>query len=448
MDGTNKDIIIAAATPLVSSAIGIIRISGTNSLQILSDWIDIRKIQEPKKLYLSYFKKNNKIIDQVQIVWYKEGYSYTGEEMVEIFTHGSPVGMEYIINLIIQKGARMALPGEFSRRALLMGKLSSLEAESIYERIEASNITEYLASVNLSSRTSEFLLNVKKQITEILSYIEVNIDFPDEDIPIDINNLALMIEKLQNKVRDVRENTEKYTGIKKGLKVMIAGLPNVGKSTLFNLLVGENRALVYDTPGTTRDRISAYLDVNGVTVELNDTAGIRDSSDPIERMGVEITMNAVKEAVLVLFVTDISKEWTKEENKFREFLIKNKKDFIIIGNKKDKGIRKEDTDITISAVENFDRKTLISSVYENTKKHLSFYDEIYFTNERHMSILKNVEESLLDAYNKMKTDNMEWSETIALSLREASHFIDTLNGRIVDDEKILDNIFNKFCVGK
>ncbi len=442
-----NDIIVASATPLVPSAIGIIRLSGKGSLDLIKKWVDIDNIK-PRYVYLRDFKDEDKLIDEVQIVWYEEGKSYTGEEMVEIFTHGSPIGMNYIMNLMIKNGARLANAGEFSFRSLLNGKMSPIKAESINAIINAVDENTYFSSLNSVNKDIEFVENIKREILDLMSYIEVGIDFPDEDIPLQKEEIVKRLDGIIAKLEKAIDNTKKYVKISDGIRITIAGLPNVGKSTIFNLILKEDRAIVYDKPGTTRDRISENILLNGIRYQLNDTAGLRTAEDDIEKMGIEKTEEYLSNSHIVLFITDVSKEWTEEEKSFIEE-IKNKGIVLcIIGNKADKGIAKDNTDIVVSGIDEKYRDKIIDLIIKRSQNILPVFNEIFFINQRQLGMLEEIYVSLKKAKDMFEKEDYDYLEVVSLHIREGLFAIDRLNGRIVDDEYVLNNIFSHFCIGK
>ncbi len=442
-----NDIIVASATPLVPSAIGIIRLSGKGSLDLIKKWVDMKNTK-PRHVYLRDFKDKDKLIDEVQVVWYEEGKSYTGEEMVEIFTHGSPVGMNYIIDLIIKNGARLANAGEFSFRSLLNGKMSPIKAESINAIINAVDENTYFSSLSSVNKGIKFVENIKMEILDLMSYIEVGIDFPDEDIPLQKEEIVKRLNGIIEELEKAIENTRKYVKISSGIRIAIAGLPNVGKSTIFNLILKEDRAIVYDKPGTTRDRISENILLNGIRYQLNDTAGLRTAEDDIEKIGIEKTEEYLLNSHIVLFVTDVSEEWTDEERSFIEE-IKNKGIILcIIGNKADKGIVKDNTDIAVSGIDEKYRDEIIDLIVEKSRIILPVFNEIFFINQRQLIILEEIYASLKKAKDMFEKEDYDYIEIVSLHIREGLFAIDRLNGRIVDDEYVLNNIFSHFCIGK
>lgn len=433
--------IVALATPPAKSALAIIRISGDDCFKIVSRVFskDLTKVKE-KGIHYGFIKDGQKNIDQVVLLTYVMPHSFTGENSVEIITHGSMLIVNQIMALLIKNGARMATNGEFSSRAFLNRKIDLVQAEAINDMINATTVeAKDLSMVSLTGETSKLFKPIKDQIGEILSHIEVNIDYPEyEDIEETskeeiLEKCAEIIEKIEVLIKD----GEKNRIYRDGVKIAIVGKPNVGKSSLLNALIKEDKAIVTAIPGTTRDVVEGDFNISGVPVHLFDTAGIRDSADVIEQIGIDKAKKAVENADLVLFIVDE----TGIDNELYS-LIKNQK-HIIVTNKADIISEKNPGNLYISAKNND-----ISPLIERIKKELEIGDVVIkptFSNTRQLGILKQMVFYLKNAIEDTKQDQP--IDLISVSIMAAYNCsLDLLGQNNKND--LTDEIFSRFCVGK
>lgn len=433
--------IVALATPPLKSALAIIRLSGADCFRIVSK-VFTKEItdKKDKDIYFGFIKDGQKQIDQVIVLSYVHPYSFTGEDSVEIVCHGSPLIANEIITLLLKNGARMATNGEFSSRAYLNGKIDLVQAEAINDLINATTTeARDLSMISLKGETSKMFKPIKDKIGEILSSIEVNIDYPEyediEEVTKDkiISVCGDIIKNIDELICDA-ENAKLY---RDGLKIVIVGKPNVGKSSLLNALIKDDKAIVTNIPGTTRDIVEGDFNLSGIPCHLFDTAGLRESDDLIESIGISKSKEAIDTADLILFVVDE----TGLDKELYE-LVKDKK-HIIVTNKADLIKNKNSKDIYISAKNN-DINPLLNKIKEVLNiGNLSIKPS--FNNTRQLGLLKNISNSLNIAVNDAKEDQP--IDLIATSIMIAYNSALDLTG---DNNKndLTDEIFSRFCVGK
>ena len=440
--------IVALATPPMKSALAIIRVSGDDCFDVVSKCFskDIRNIQE-KTLLVGYIenKKTNQKIDEVVIAIYKGPKSFTGEDLVEIICHGSSLISQQILDILIENGARMATNGEYSSRAFIHQKMDLVQAEAINDIInattkEAKDISMY----SLLGKTSNLLTPVRTRLADIISLIEVNIDYPEyEDIEqANKQQIITICDEINQMIDKLINDGEKARIIKDGIKVAIVGKPNVGKSSLLNALVGEEKAIVTDIAGTTRDIVEGEINLNGIVLHLLDTAGIRDSSDKVESIGVDRAKKTIEEAEIVIVVLDGSQELEKEDKEILE-LTKNL-NRIIIYNKSDKITDKSDKNIYISALTK-DIDPLVKEIYRLVGLDEQSFKQPALANTRQIGLLKQARASLEKAKEDAANDLPV--ELLSVNLMDAYNAIlDILGERNKVD--LSKEIFSRFCVGK
>ena len=438
--------IVALATAPLKSALHIIRVSGDDCFEIVSKCFskDIRDIKE-RTLLVGHIKNEEKIVDEVVLAVYKGPKSFTGEDMVEITCHGSVLIANEIIELLISKGARYAVNGEYTSRAFLHQRIDLIQAEAINDIINATTKeAKELSLLSLKGETSKLISPIKSRIADVLSLIEVNIDYPEyEDIEVaNKGNVIDLVDELVPKIDLLVANGEKGLIIKNGIKVALVGKPNVGKSSLLNALIGENKAIVTDIAGTTRDIVEGEINLNGILLHLLDTAGIREVDDKVESIGVNKSKEAIKEADLVIVLLDASKSLDKEDEEILELV----KDIphIIAYNKIDLSKNKDIKGISISAINN-DISSLKEAIYEK----LGIKEETFKTpslnNVRQLGLLKNIKENLLKA--KEDANNDLPIDLVNVSLLEAYNASLEILGEY-NQRDISKEIFSRFCVGK
>ena len=433
--------IVALATPPLKSALAIVRLSGDDCFKIVSKVFSKEiKPTNDKEVHYGFVQDNGKQIDQVVLLSYVNPHSFTGEDSVEIICHGSPLIANEIIALLIKNGARMATNGEFSSRAYLNGKIDLVQAEAINDIINATTTeSRDLSMVSLKGETSKMFKPIKERIADILSQIEVNIDYPEyEDIEVVTKEKIIKVCGDICKEIDTLINEGEHARIyREGLKIAIVGKPNVGKSSILNRLIKSDKAIVTDIAGTTRDVVEGDFNLSGVPCHLFDTAGLRESDDIIEKIGINKSKDVIENADLVLFVVDNS-----GLDKDLYELVRNKK-HIIVTNKADLVKNKEKNVLYISAKEN-DVEPLINEI----KKVMNIGElsvKPSFNNTRQLGLLKNISNSLKTAIEDAKKDLPV--DLISVSIMVAYNAALDLTGENNKND-LTNEIFSRFCVGK
>ena len=440
--------IVALATPPMKSALAIIRVSGDDCFEIVSKCFskDITKINE-RTILVGYIedKKKSQKIDQVVLAIYKGPNSFTGENLVEIICHGSMLISQQILDILIENGARMATNGEYSSRAVLHQKMDLVQAESINDIINATTKeAKNLSMLSLNGETSKLLVPVKTRLADIISLIEVNIDFPEyEDIEqANQQQVITICDEIIALINKLIDDGEKAKIVKEGIKVAIVGKPNVGKSSLLNSLLGEEKAIVTDIAGTTRDTVEGDINLNGIVLHLVDTAGIRDASDVVESIGVDRAKKAIEQSELVLVVLDGSEKPTKEDQDILD--ITKDSNRIIIYNKADKIDDKNDDRIYVSALNN-NIEPLRKEIYKNLGLDEQVFHQPALNNARQIGLLKraklSLEKAKEDASNDLPVD------LISVNLMDAYNAVLEILGE-KNKADLSKEIFSRFCVGK
>ena len=437
--------IVALATPPFKSALAIIRVSGEDCFDIVSKCFskDLTKVDK-RTSFVGQIVDGDILIDDVVLIAYKGPRSFTGEDLAEIICHGSMLIANQIIKILLSKGARLAERGEYSMRAYLNGKVDLVQAEAINDVINAqTEEAKTLSLMSLEGETSSLINPIKTKIADLIALIEVNIDYPEyEDIEVAnkekiVTSIDEMIPIIDNLVSD----GEKGRIIKDGVKVAIIGKPNVGKSSLLNALMGEEKAIVTDIAGTTRDIVEGDINLNGVVLHLLDTAGIRESDDKVESIGINKAKETINQAELVIVVLDASQELDDEDKEILE-LSKNK-NRIIVYNKTD--LKKISGDaLSISALNN-DITALKDEIYRVLGLDDKSFKQPSLNNVRQIGLLRQAKESLLDA--KKDALNDLGVDLISVSLMDAYTSVLSITGENHDID-ISKEIFSRFCVGK
>ena len=437
--------IVALATPPLKSALAIIRVSGDDCFDVVSKCFskDIRGIDK-RTLLTGEIINDNEVIDQVVIAVYKGPKSFTGEDLVEIICHGSMLIANQIIECLIKCGGRLATNGEYSSRAFLHGKIDLIQAESINDVINATTKeAKQLSIKSLKGEVSNLVLPIKESIADLIALIEVNIDFPEyEDIEVANKELIInTIDRILPEIDKLVSDGHKAKIIKDGIKVAIVGKPNVGKSSLLNALTGEDKAIVTDIAGTTRDIVEGEVNLNGVVLHLLDTAGIRDVDDKVESIGVDRAKKSIEDAELVIVVLDGSKELENEDKEILELTKDTNR--IIVYNKNDivaTGIE----GIKISAL-NKDIKPLVDEIYRVIGLDEQSFKQPALNNARQLGLLEKTRESLLKA--REDSENDMTVDLISISLMEAYNAVLEILGE-TNQNDLSKEIFSRFCVGK
>lgn len=450
------DTIVALATPHGIGAIGVIRISGNNAINIINQLFPSKDLskQPSHTIHVGFLKNDGKVLDEVVVSLFKNPKSYTGEDVIEISCHGSPYIQEQVINAIVEKGARLAKPGEFTQRAFLKGKLDLTQAEAVADLIasntEASRNT---ALHNIRGGFSNILKELRDQLISFSALIELELDFSQEDVEFaDRTKFYDLINKAKSTVVDLINSFQLGNVIKNGVSVAIIGKPNAGKSTLLNTLLNENRAIVSDIAGTTRDTIEEIININGILFRLIDTAGIRESRDVIEVIGVEKSLEKMKAADLVLYLFDVNEESQADVEAALLEVHAFNKNYIAVGNKVDLLTEEKAQDkfsgdgvLFISAKSNAHIDLLKQRMTDKVIQGAVSVESTIVTNARHYQALQEVNKSI-DDINAGLNNNIP-GDLLALDIRRCLHYLGEITGEITNEDR-LDYIFSKFCIGK
>jgi tRNA modification GTPase len=453
---TWNDTIVALATAPGLGAIAVIRLSGEKAIEMVSSVFSKKNLQTYPSHTVHYGKllDGEIVIDEVVVTIYKAPKSYTGEEVVEISCHGSPFIQESILQLMLQVGARLAKPGEFTQRAFLNGKMDLTQAEAVADLIasntEASRKT---ALYNLKGGFSSDLQVMREKLIKFSALIELELDFSQEDVAFaNKKELETLVGQLQIKTKELLDSFELGNVIKQGVQVAIVGKPNAGKSTLLNTLLNENRALVSEIPGTTRDTVEEYLNIQGVLYKLIDTAGIRNSTDDsIEQMGIEKSKEKIQAADIVIALFDASITTAAQLNEWAEEL-KGAHKIIFVGNKidliKDPSFALDNSITDIIFIAAKDKQNILALENAIHKKVVGDgldKEGTIVTNARHVVSLKR----LLYALNDVEAGLHEnvTGDLLAIDINQSLHYLGTITGQITNEDQ-LDFIFSKFCIGK
>ena len=458
-----NDTIVALATPSGAGAVAIVRVSGPKAVDTVADVFqsvknkDLRK-QKTHTLHLGYIKDGDKIIDQVLVSLFKGTNSYTGEPTVEISCHGSTFIQQQIIQLLLRKGCRMATAGEFTMRSFLNGKMDLSQAEAVADLIASDNEAAHqLAMQQMRGGFSNEIAKLREELLNFASLIELELDFSEEDVEFaDRSSFRDLVNRIQFVLKRLIDSFAVGNVIKNGIPVAIVGEPNVGKSTLLNALLNEERAIVSDIAGTTRDTIEDELVIDGIGFRFIDTAGIRETKDVVESIGIQKTFEKIDQAQLVLFLVENSRAKDIEGLKREIEEIKNKypqKALLVIMNKMDLLSENEISDL-ISEISNLilisaKKKEGIDALKNQLMRLVNTgalrNNETIVTNTRHYdSLLKALEEIQKVQYG---LDMGISADLMAIDIRQALFYFGEITGQVTNDE-LLGNIFANFCIGK
>ena len=449
--------IAAISTALGNGGIGIVRMSGEDCFKILDKIFKPKSNSDIKPYTIKYghIYEDNNIIDEVLVSYFVKPKSYTTENMCEINSHGSNVVLNKILQLCLKNGAVLAEPGEFTKKAFLNGRIDLSQAESVIDIINSKSEKERQASVNqLEGFLSKEIKRIKKDILSILTDIEASIDYPEYDIEEVTNNKAIsVLNNVKDSLSKLEQTFENGKIIKNGIKTAIIGTPNVGKSSLLNAILKEDRAIVSQYEGTTRDSIEEDISVNGVPLRIVDTAGIRNTDNEIEKIGIKKSKNIADSADLIIAIFDASRKLSKDDYDIID-IIKDRKAIILI-NKKDIYDKKIERDkleelnkpiIDISAL----NKDGINELYEEITKlfklnEININNEVIITNIRHLDLIRRAKENVENAINTINS-NMP-IDIISINIKDIIDCLNSITGESTSED-IINDIFSKFCLGK
>lgn len=453
-----NDTIVALATPPGIGAIGIIRLSGDKAIEIVNQLFPSKDLIKEKShtLHIGLLKNEGQVLDEVVISLYKAPRSYTGENVVEISCHGSPFIHQQVIEACIQKGARLAKPGEFTQRAFINGKLDLAQAEAVADLIASNSLASHKTAVNnIRGGFSSALKDLREQLIKFSALIELELDFSQEDVEFaDRAELKSLIQHALEQTTQLLESFKLGNVIKNGVSVAIIGKPNSGKSTLLNTLLNEDRAIVSEIPGTTRDTIEEIINIDGILFRLIDTAGIRThSTDIIESVGIEKSLQKMKQADIVLYLFDVNELSTEDLIKTIDELKKGQIHYLLVGNKIDviSETQAKEKFSTVGEIIFISAKSkLHMEVLKERMMDMVMYDNlqtenVIITNARHYHALQKVQSSLKDVSEGLK--NKIPGDLLAIDIRSCLQYLGEITGEITNEDQ-LDYIFSKFCIGK
>ncbi|MBS5360846.1 tRNA uridine-5-carboxymethylaminomethyl(34) synthesis GTPase MnmE [Finegoldia magna] len=450
------DCIAAISSATGEAGIGIVRMTGEGCADVLdsvfkraNDNADLIN----RKMTYGHIVDDNEIVDEVLVCYMKAPHTYTREDVVEIYTHGGVVAVRKVLEVLLNNGARLAEAGEFTKRAFLNGRIDLSQAEAIIDMIKAKTDKAYSVSMKqLEGSVNRNIKQLRDQLLDMLSHVEYSINFT-EDMQDELDNTPVLNEgkEVLDKLKKLSESANRGRIIRDGINTTIIGKPNVGKSSLLNALLKENRAIVTDIPGTTRDVIEEYIDLDGISLKINDTAGIRDTEDIVEKIGVEKSVSFISDSDLIIAIFDSSREFDDEDRKILD-LIRDKKSIVLLN--------KIDLDGGFDFDENLEGIEVIHTSIKNNEgiedlenKIIEMFNDGYIeanndniiTNIRHRDIInkaiKSLESSLHDMEAGVPIDCFE------VDLRNAWEILGEITGETVDDD-VLNKIFSDFCIGK
>jgi tRNA modification GTPase len=464
--------ICAVATPAGSGAIAMLRLSGKDTYQIAGKLIRFKSADKditslpPNTIHLADITNEEELIDDVMVSLYRAPRSYTGEDMIEISCHGAHYIQQKILEALIKAGARLAEPGEFTLRAFLNGKMDLSQAEAVADLIASTSAASHRVAIKqMRGGFSSELSRLREQLLNFISLIELELDFSEEDVEFaDRKELYALVRKIQSMIWGMADSFRLGNVIKNGVPVAIIGKTNVGKSTLLNALLHDDRAIVSEIAGTTRDVIEDLISIDGISFRFIDTAGLRHSTDTIESIGIEKTFEKISQAYIVLYVIDAAQQIEEidrlagkikkrlEGSDKKLFILLNKIDFLTdqhlatiqdLGNFRNLDEHDQVLYISASYGDNVDK--LASLLVDTIKQENTGETDVVVTNARHFEALVNAGDAINRVYEGMKTGLS--SDLLAQDIRQVLHYLGEITGEVTTDE-ILGNIFSKFCIGK
>ena len=438
------DTITAIATPIGNGGVSIIKISGDKAFNII-DKIFTHQNLTAGQIYLGRIVDNGEKLDEVIVLPFKSPKSYTGEDVIEIQCHGGIHITKKILDIVISQGARYAEKGEFTKRAFLNGKMDLSQAEAVLDLIHAN--TEKFAqesAKNLFGKLSIEVGKIRQEIMDLLSRIIAAVDFPEDVKEPEYSFIESKIQEILEKINYILSFSNSSNVFRQGIKIVLAGRPNVGKSSLFNALLNLDRAIVTDIAGTTRDVIQETIDIDGICATIIDTAGIRDGENinKVEAIGIDYSKKYVQEADLVLFLYDLNDGFTQADKEIFE-TIKNK-NYIKVGAKADL-TKNRDNEATCISLKTSDNVNTLKDKIKNAVTSQNLTEVEFITNQRQQKCLEETKNALINAY--IAAQNKEIQDLISIDIKSALMYISEVSGEVITDD-ILNNIFDNFCIGK
>lgn len=454
--GSTEDTIVALATAPGVGAIAVIRLSGTDAIKICNKVFKGKDLEKQASHTLHYgtIRDHDKVVDEVVVSLFVTPRSFTRENVVEISCHGSPYIVKQIIKILLAHGARLALPGEFTKRAFINGQFDLAQAEAVADLINSDSAASHEAALNqMRGGFSDQIRQLREELIHFASMIELELDFGEEDVEFaDRDDLKQLINNLLKVINALIDSFDLGNVIKNGVPTVIAGKPNAGKSTLLNALLNEEKAIVSDIAGTTRDFIEDEINLGGITFRFIDTAGLRETTDTIEKIGVERTQQQMKKASLIIYMIDMANDNLVDVNRDINKLENLGIPFIVVGNKRDKAqpdlkaaIEKINGSVLISAATKDNLDALKDRILEVVNLDDFKTGDTIVTNIRHYDNLLKTRNALMDVLNGL--DNNITGDFLAMDIRQSLHYLGEITGEITTDD-LLANIFSKFCIGK
>lgn len=455
MSYQTDDTIVALATAQGTAALAIIRLSGKDAYTITQQVFRSKDlmVQPSHTIHFGLLRDGDRVIDEVLVSLFKGPNSFTREDSVEISCHGSPVIVKEIIKVLLKQGARLAAPGEFTKRAFLHGRFDLAQAEAVADLIHAETDNARQAALNqMRGGFSREINQLREELIHFASLIELELDFGEEDVEFaKRDDLRALIQKIQGYLKALITSFDQGNVIKNGVPTVIAGKPNAGKSTLLNVLLNEEKAIVSDIPGTTRDVIEDEMVLGGINFRFIDTAGLRETEDVVEAIGVARTRERMKKASLIIYLYDLTQTTLAEVAEQEENLRSLDIPYIKVGNKVDKAdpklveILQAQDFIFISAAQHTNIQTLKDKILSYFHVNTIMTGDVFVTNLRHYQHLLQTHDSLARVLDGL--DSGITGDFLAMDIRQSLHYLGEITGTITTDD-LLDNIFSKFCIGK
>ncbi|HQD51185.1 MAG TPA: tRNA uridine-5-carboxymethylaminomethyl(34) synthesis GTPase MnmE [Defluviitaleaceae bacterium] len=455
------DTIAAISTPPGVGGIGIIRVSGRDAFSIVNSIFRSKKVKDLSSvkshtIHYGHIVDGDSLIDEVLVSVMKAPNTYTKEDVVEINCHGGMVSVKKVLEQVLKNGARLAEPGEFTKRAFLNGRIDLSQAEAVIDIINSKTENSLKLAVNqLEGRLSKEIKKIMDKIIEIMAHIETSIDYPEYDLEeINYDNLENNIKEIRKEIRHLLETADSGKIMREGVKTVIVGKPNVGKSSLLNALLREQRAIVTSIPGTTRDVLEEYINISGIPFKIIDTAGIRETNDIVEKIGVDRSKELLELADLIIFIIDLSVPLT-EEDRYIMDLVKERKTLVILNktdketviNKKeiyDKFINNKVLEMSTKNPEDIERlEETLKEMFD--EGHFNIDDSAVISNMRHKNALIKANNSLEDV---LKSISMNMPvDFLSIDLSNAYNFLGEITGETIEED-LINKIFSEFCLGK
>ena len=444
-----NDVIVSISTPLGKGAVAIVRMSGQNSLDVALNIFHSRHFENgnitPRLMYLGQLDLGNNIFEECLMVYFKSPFSYTGEDIVEFQIHGGVLLAQKVVERCLESGARMAEAGEYSKRAFVNGKITLDKAEAIIGEINAETEGELSSSLQVTNgRLANAVLEEQDKLTTLLAEIEVGMDYPDETEELGLKlNVLQKLKAIEERNDLILEQSKSATYLKNGINVALVGKTNVGKSSVMNALLGENRAIVTDIQGTTRDQITESFFHNGIKINLIDTAGIRETTDVVENIGIERSKQSLATADVVLFILDGSEKESKEDEKIQNLVGKTNCIYCINKSDKKRLLPTKPNEIEISALTNKNIQKLKDNIVKFVIENEIDFNSLVLTNERQVQVLKDAKAIIKEI---QQAENLPL-DILSMLVKKVWQTLGKITGN-TENEDIINLIFSKFCLGK